>query len=299
MSGSLRIVSIGDSVLWGQGLLPGEKFDALVKAALTPQYPAGVTLESAAHSGAVIVDAAEEGPTSSGEVPAPDPSLIQQCAQFTDTPEDVDVLLICGGINDVGVVTILNPLAGTLKHLIVRACYHDMSELLEAARRRFAKSTCKILILGYYPILSSSSDPRGATGLLSAFGLSRPAGLEENADFLKPVVERCEEFFLESTKQLSRAVEKAGDARIKFVASGFRDVNAVFVPNTSLLWGLDLQQEFAPEDPVAGERHAECVAAYPAAEQVLKRLICFRASAGHPNVAGARQYAEQILAALA
>jgi lysophospholipase L1-like esterase len=298
---SLRMVSIGDSVLWGQGLLSGEKFDVLVQAALCRQYPGGVTLEALAHSGAVIADVADEGSArpGEGEVPAADPSLLEQCDSFANAPEGVDVLLICGGINDVGVATILNPLAQTLGRLVTRACYHDMSELLVAVRAKFRKPTCKILVLGYYPILSAKSDPGSSTNLLAAFGLSRPDGLTQNADFLNPVVERCGDFFRESTRQLSKAVARTGDSRIQFLSSGFSDDSAVFVPGTSLLWGLDLNNGLGPEDPVAAQRHAQCAAAYSAADQVLKRLICFRASVGHPNLGGARQYAARILAALA
>ena len=66
---AFRIVSIGDSIIWGQGLLPNEKFDWLVQQALLPMHPDGVTLESLAHSGAVIGATGISGTPQVGEVP--------------------------------------------------------------------------------------------------------------------------------------------------------------------------------------------------------------------------------------
>ena len=61
MANNFRIVCLGDSIVWGQGLLPGEKFNTLVQQALLPKYPGGVTVESVAHSGAVIGAAGSSG----------------------------------------------------------------------------------------------------------------------------------------------------------------------------------------------------------------------------------------------
>src|SRR5512143_1544595 len=101
-----RMVALGDSVVWGQGLEPGEKFSSLVQAALDID---SCTL--LAHSGATIgvgVDTTE--PPLDGEVPTWYPTILQQCAAFTDSPETVDLVIVNGGINDVEVRTILNPL---------------------------------------------------------------------------------------------------------------------------------------------------------------------------------------------
>jgi hypothetical protein len=49
---------------------------------------------------------------------------------------------------------------------------------------------------------------------------------------------------------------------------------------------------------VAAARRPLCDAAYPDPLQVLDRGICYRASAGHPNVQGAVQFSKQILAPL-
>jgi len=290
---------MGDSIVWGQGLLPGEKFDTLVQQALLPRYPGGVTLESTAHSGAVIGATGVSGTPQVGEVPASRLSIIEQCDAYTNSPDTVDLVLMDGGINDVGVASILNPLAliPSLEARVQHACHDGMLGLLKKVSGKFSKPTCKILVTGYYSILSAKSDPLGVTKLLSLFGIAVPPFLESDLDFITPVLDRCEQFFKDSTQQLQRAIADAGDARVTFVPSGFTDDNAVFVPRTSLLWGIDLDDDMRPQDPVAATRRPLCDIAHPP-RQILDRELCYRASAGHPNVQGAVQFSNQILAAL-
>jgi lysophospholipase L1-like esterase len=300
VANNLRIVSMGDSVLWGQGLLPNQKVGWLVQQALLPSYPGGVTFESLAHSGAVIGASGASGSPQPGEVPAARLSALEQCGQYANSPETVDLVLLNGGINDVGVASILNPfsLIPPLDVRVKHACHDGMLALLEKVAAKFSKPACRILVTGYYPILSGRSDPAGVTRLLGLFGIAVPAFLDEAADFVNPVLERCEAFFTDSTQHLSQAIADARDPRIAFVPSGFTDSNSVFVPGTSLLWGISLDDDLSPRDPVAAARRPLCDIAHPGDSQVLAREICYRASAGHPNVQGAVQYSQQILAAL-
>lgn len=300
MANPYRIVAIGDSIAWGQGLLPQEKFTVLVQAAIAPAHPEGVTLESSAHSGAVIGASGAIGDPQTGEVPAPRLTVIEQCDAFTNSPDTVDLVLLSGGINDVGVANILNPLAliPTLEARIIHACHDGMLTLLKKVSAKFSKRTCKILVTGYYPILSGFSDPLGVTKLLSLFGIAVPGFLDRDLDFINPVLNRCEIFSNDSAREIRRSISETGDARISFVPSGFTDANAMFVAGTSLLWGLDLGDDLDPQDPVAAARHPLCDAVHPGPAQLLNREVCYRASAGHPNVQGALQYSRQILAAL-
>jgi hypothetical protein len=300
MANNFRIVALGDSIIWGQGLLQDEKFRTLVQRALSPQYPDGVTVECAAHSGAVIGATGSTGNPEPGEVPASRLSIVEQCDAYTNSPETVDLVLMDGGINDVGVATILNPLAliPSLDTRIIRACHDGMLVLLKKVGAKFSKPSCRILVTGYYPILSAKSDPTGVVKLLSLFGIAPPPFLNNEADFINPVLNRCETFSRDSTQQLQQAIVDAGDRRITFVPSGFTDDNSVFVPGTSLLWGLDLSDNLDPLDPVAAVRGPLCDIAYPQPLQVLDRELCYRASAGHPNVQGAVQFSKQIIAAL-
>jgi hypothetical protein len=69
--------------------------------------------------------------------------------------------------------------------------------------RQISKATCRILVLGYYPILSPMSDPLGVTKLVSLFGIAKPPFLkkeEEKEHFINPVIWPCEAFFADSTR---------------------------------------------------------------------------------------------------
>jgi hypothetical protein len=85
-----------------------------------------------------------------------------------------------------------------------------------------------------------------------------------------------------------------------FVSSGFADDNAAFAAE-ALLWGLNDDLDLSPQDPVAPVRIPECNQAFPDLLdpiQLFNRDKCQRASAGHPDVGGAIQYKNQIMAAL-
>lgn len=298
MANIFRIVTLGDSVSWGQGLLENEKYDVLVADALK-QKIADVVLEPRlAHSGAVIGVNGAAGSMAPGEVPEARLTIVEQCDSFTNSPETVDLVLLNGGINDVRVDVILDPLAivPSLSKRIEVACHEGMLALLRKVSAKFTKPSCKILVTGYYTILSEESDPLAALRLLRMHNISLPERVEEDLGFLNPILRRCEEFFDESTSQLTAAVADAHDGRIQFVPSGFTDDNAAFVPGTSLLWGLNL--DLSPQDPVANLRRPQCDTAFPGPLQLFEREKCHRASAGHPNVTGAIQFKNQILAAL-
>lgn len=307
MANTFRIVNLGDSVPWGQGLLEDEKYDVMIRNALLPSFPGGVTLERFAHSGAVIGAGPVTGGAANGEVPISRPTIIEQCDSFHNSRETVDLVLVNGGINDIGVATILNPAAivPPLESRIVAACHDAMLVLLRKVSAKFSKPSCRIFVTGYYLILSDLSDPFQVPKMLMLHGVAVPGlalpgfnvpHLVSAADFFDVVFDRCERFAAGSATELQRAIADVHDPRITFVPSGFTAANAVFVPGTSLLWGLD--DLLNPEDPVAAARHTQCEITFGNALQILHREQCFRASAGHPNVTGAIQYRQQILAAL-
>ena len=292
-----RIVNIGDSVHWGQVLLEEEKYDFLVKQALQPGNPGGVTLQRSAHSGAIIGARPTLGNPAPGEVPVSRPTIIEQCDAFTDSPETVDLVLVNGGINDVGVATILNPFTlGLPLHTEIQAACHDgMLMLLRKVSARFTKPSCRILVTGYYTIFSAKSNRLCLPLLMELHGLAVP-GFAAHLDLVNPVVARCEQFFTQSASDIQVAITDGKDSRISFVGSGFTDINAIFVPGTGLLWGLNALLQ--PEDPVANQRRPQCDQVFPNPLEIAREQ-CYRASAGHPNIAGARQYASQILNILA
>src|SRR5580698_4953428 len=104
MANIQRIVNLGDSVAWGQGLAEADKYDVLVRAAVAP----AAELTRLAHSGATIGTVLIESGPADGEVPVSRPTILDQCNNFTDSPETVDLVLVNGGINDVDLRNILN-----------------------------------------------------------------------------------------------------------------------------------------------------------------------------------------------
>lgn len=297
MAGPLRIASLGDSVPWGQGLAEQDKYNRLVTAALTANHP-GTALVSRAHSGAVIGALPVTGNAEPGEVPAPAPTILQQCDQFDAQPDQIDIVLLDGGINDVDIRIILNPVIPLplLSARIDEVCHFDMLTLLQHVTKVFSKPAAAILVTGYYPILSSQSRPPLIPPFLGLHGVRPPLFGAIDSILTEPVVKRCALFYTESTAALKAAVAECGDHRVGYVDPQFGDENAVFAPN-AWLWGLNPDVDASPQDEVIAERHAACNAVYSEL-QLVERETCYRASAGHPNRAGAQQFARRILAEL-
>src|SRR4051812_35508147 len=120
-----KIAIIGDSVAWGQGLVPSNKYVYKVAAGLNVN-PQDVCLQ--AHSGAEIgVGHSTDPGTQSGEVPLSCPTILSQLDQIAN-PDTYDLLLINGGGNDVGFQNIFNPMSdlNDLHRKTWKACHDDM-----------------------------------------------------------------------------------------------------------------------------------------------------------------------------
>lgn len=295
------LVTLGDSVSWGQGLLPEHKFSRIVANALRPAFP-DLVEHLLAHSGAIIgAGATVTRPAVDGEVPVGYPTIIEQLAGFPGDPQDVRVVLVTGGINDVDVRTILNPFIplSTLRALTIEHCYDSMRILLERTLARFSNAATAIIVPAYFPILSTRSTPFRIPRMLIINGVEpAPPELITPQAFFDAIVQRCLQFWTESTDALRRAVNVVNAAlpapRVKLVDPGFTEANAVFADDP-WLWGLD--HDLSAQDEVEDPRRAACNRAIPWLDP-LAREQCYRASAGHPNVTGAQKYADAILAAL-
>jgi len=304
-NGTYRMVVVGDSVPWGQGLLEEHKYHTLVAQGLAqrignPPFEKTVL----AHSGAVIGVGMRNNPGSlDGEVPTSYPTIIQQVDAFNDAPETVDLVLVNGGINDVDIRDILNPFTDTsyLQDWTETHCHVHMKTLLDEVTAKFSLPTARIIVTGYYPILSEKSDPDFFEPFFKAVGAPWLDFLGDK--FLDLIIEKsvkhCGVFSDQSATALQNAVDDAngtpsGGGRVGFVSSGFGPDNSAFAP-AHWIFGVD-DADLSPEDEVVAARHASCDRDE---KDPLRRWECYRASAGHPNPGGAKQYAAQILAALA
>jgi hypothetical protein len=294
------LVTLGDSVPWGQGLLPRHKFSHLLARELRKTDPALVE-HLLAHSGAVIgLGHAISAAPVHGEVPIGPPTIVEQVAGFPGDPADVACVIVNGGINDVDIRNILNPFLSlnALRRMISEHCYDSMRGLLAITRRRFSDPRTVILVTAYYPILSRDSQPFRIPRLLLLYGLQpEPPAVMTVTSFFDLIVGRCLLFWTESTRAIQQAVAEVNQqaARVVFVDPGFREENAVFA-RAPWLWGLN--HDLSPQDEVVASRRVACNAVIPRHDR-LAREQCYRASAGHPNVAGARRYADAILQAMA
>jgi beta-glucosidase/6-phospho-beta-glucosidase/beta-galactosidase/lysophospholipase L1-like esterase len=298
---TFRMLVLGDSIPWGQGLQEHQKFHSLVQTAVKAREgKIGAYKTVLAHSGATIgVGDNTSLPPISGEVPTSYPTIMQQCNAFTDAPETVDLVLVNGGLNDINIRNVLNP--GTSVATVIAAtnkyCYEHMKQLLQRITTKFPNS--RVVVTGYYPIVTADSDIVLLEVLLTVMGVSL-AGIAGGitAAGVKPkIVQNCRTFAEHSTAKLQAAVEDVNDSlpgepRVFFANPMFSTQNAALAPD-AWLWGVN--GDFSPQDNlIAGSRWQAC-------ELNRRRTdleTCRRASAGHPNQRGAQEYASSILAAL-
>jgi len=296
----IRMVVMGDSVTWGQGLETAEKFHSLVKLALTGT-DCSQACTQLAHSGATIGAGVETTEAAvDGEVPTSYPTIMQQCAAFTDSREGVDLVLINGGINDVDFRTIVNPFTDTsdLLDMIKQYCFVDMKALLESVVSKFTKPSARIVLTSYFPILSDQSHPPLLEPFLATIGVSLPPFVNVLDGLVwDKIIAHCALFYDESNRLFNKAIRQVnrspeGANRVVFAQPPFTAANAALAPD-AWLWGVNL--DFSAQDPVRVARHAACDLFET---DFLQRETCYRASVGHPNLIGAQRFAEAILAVI-
>jgi hypothetical protein len=311
-----QIVVFGDSVIWGQGLEEPQKFTTLVRDRMLNELFGRIGVHLAAedvvaHSGATIGRKPTSDPTElpalPGEVPTSYPTIYQQVQRWTSVPGnalaqgEVDLVLLNGGINDCNVRTILFPLTSTssIKSMAALHCHDAMVELLNLVAATFPKA--KIVVTGYYQMISHDSD----TALLAAFLIAIGVALGQvNGAIIggvlsifakNAIVTNSQTFANEANLQLQLAVDevnvyRGGSPRIFLAVPAFGPKNAALAPD-SWLWEIDVSSSgFTAQDPVAASREPACLAA--AARTSV--AICNVASIGHPNPRGAQAYFDAI-----
>jgi hypothetical protein len=285
---------MGDSVVWGQGLSYEHKTASILARYL------GVEINMMAHSGAKIgIRDSYTVTMPSGEVPCFFPTILQQLQGFKGDPASVKWVLMNGGINDVEVQRVFNPMIPQYElELHTRNyCGRDVLAILQQVTHKFPNAVA--LLLGYYPALSHLSRAEGVESLYSLVHGVRFEPLFDSALFRNELVDHCLRFWKLTTGLFRSAVEnvnrEAGRKRAVFVDSGMEEANSAYAPQ-SLLWELDLSDPDKAPDEVAAERLLACELV-GAGE--LQRKQCLLSAVGHPNVAGAARMAEQCVQAVA
>ncbi len=301
-------VVLGDSVQWGNGLREEDKMSTLVAKTLERELQRRVITERYAVSGARIVPAEGDGICELncfGEVPEVLTSVSVQ-AELMQRPDLVDLILLDGCINDVGVGRIIDPFidATELEEVTRGFCNVEMEALLREVREIAPQA--RIVVTGYYEVISPDSDLLGVQQFLatqnvvaedSAEGLI--AKLSANSTLFR---DTAHESIVAAVESVNADIE--GGPRVAFADPGYAPTNAIFgssawlwsmTGDVSLLELLGVNLDLAPEDPLITRRQDAC----PQLDLTLvERIICLYASVAHPNPPGARAFADAIEASL-
>ena len=170
---SLKVVALGDSVVWGDGDKPEHKIVTSVSQNLANDSGRLVELDSYAHSGARLQYAPGEPATFPvrhglpvGDVDASRPTTEEQAACGKIEDSDADYVLMDGCINEVGATNIaLPPTFGLNKRTtaeiradVLEYCAAPMRNVLEELLDEFPRA--KIVLLNYFLVVSQKSEPK-------------------------------------------------------------------------------------------------------------------------------------------
>jgi lysophospholipase L1-like esterase len=306
------MICLGDSVMWGQGLEETTKFTWLVKTWLESKLP-GRTVNRFvyARSGATIApdpEAPESGvkpwmnDRTLGEVPCSWPWVRQQVivagkemASQQIAADAVDLVLVDGGINDMRVGTLLDAgkSSAEVREKSAEFCGRQMSDLLGRIRSAFPKA--KILVTGYFPIVTEETDLQ-ALGVLLAL-LLPVVGAAFTPVIRTKLAELSATWYQASNEDLAGAVASfnsstlnpAGTPQAAFAKIPWGVVHSYGASSSRLyLAGL-------PNDPVYWQRLAACASA---GAGKAGNPLCLDAKVGHPNQSGAEAYADACKAQL-
>jgi lysophospholipase L1-like esterase len=160
---AFHMVVIGDSVAWGNGLKEENKYYYLVADWLQKALIKPVDVTVYAHSGATI--SGETGKSIDPNLNSGYPTLMDQ-AKSIQNADDVDLILVSGGINDVGAMNIINvnePAVEIQKSS--EAIEVSMGNLLTDLLNNNKKA--KIIVTSYYPIVSENTNEGFITSIVS------------------------------------------------------------------------------------------------------------------------------------
>src|SRR5260370_1449766 len=321
---SFYVVTLGDSIMWGQGLPDGQKFRDLVTGWLQAQFGSTrqvIQFPTRSHSGAQITVDASEGDTAPnlpGEIPSGHPSIslqvdltVSDLRQRGIDPVSVDLVLMDGGINDVSVIEILKPNHSTATiQRFTNAVMDKMASLLPKVESVFP--CAGIVVTGYYPIVSDGSSLPELMALFGAFGAElggtggAVAGSRLAAGSKTQMVALSSAFARSSNTRLSSMIVQLNSSpgaphRVVVAWPNFQSDNAYGAQNT-LLWKVtdfvgpevDGAAGTNPEPPttpngIAWNRARACAVANRASPK------CLDASMGHPKQRGPQAYANVVL----
>lgn len=276
-----RILVLGDSVMWGQGLADGHKFTYLVRQWICAKRNSGrcpdpedVQIHVEAHSGALIARPDQKHQKEEdrftrvvaplrypGEVNSEYPTIWGQVElarrYYADNSiplDEIDLILLNGGINDMGATRILAPkvlgfIAGNINDFAKKYCEDEMKLLLNRVAETFLKA--RIIVPGYFPLVSlntpenllvqtirylfpgkkDKADDQGEIEAAPINPRSGAATATKPSKSLRHMANRSGDWVTASNAALARAVKNFNHTHAGFISgSSGASVRAIFVP---------------------------------------------------------------------
>lgn len=334
----ITMVAFGTSVMWGNGLRPRDTFRSQVAFWISSQTGRPVQVETFAHSAALLrtgavasnpdtdIAAIPKPPIDIGAINTPLPSVDQQidCASSVKNLSNADFILMEGCINDVGAEEVVYPWTDTEQ--LVRAtdenCGPQMQGELEKISRLFPHAI--VVVVGYYPLVSSrslifgfSSTRRLAKHATKVHKGRRPEARKEPRPSHSRqqehdiMVKNSEEFYQHSKSAIKDAIKAvnniAGQPRFFFAnLPEIKNGNGISTVDPLFAYGAPQKHEWMVpfrflffwafyKDEEYWRRQSLCK---KYVNDVIERFVCDSNPAFHPNVQGAKTYAESIEAVI-
>ncbi len=329
----LNMLVLGDSIMWGQGLRDEHKAWYQVKVWLNQTAGRDVREKIEAHSGAVVGSVGDPPANSvtpaDGEVNSAVPSVndeLDMAVKSYADPSQVDLVLVDGCINDVGIFNLLNGGNSTdeINQLASSRCGPPMQALLKRVADAFPSA--HIIVTGYFPMISEKTpDSLLMRFVAKLFYRSPPGGPKVNSKQLRErLVANSRFWYQASNGALADAVRKTNEEvaakpsrqRVLFVEIPFPPEYS-FAAKETRLWSFNAsflrkllaiitlgRVSLKTNDERHRQRIASCDEFFkrPASEdkqqkqtREVRRMLCHYASIGHPNRKGALIYAQAII----
>ncbi len=319
-----HILVLGDSIMWNVGLEDTQKHHYHVAEALRPRHAGiGVYRSVFAHTGAIIGIGKANINKFHGELPYDFPTIYQQvdaaAAQYGEAAKEVDLVLLNGGINDMGLTKIVrtpnwkdafawhsNEIKEQVQEIesdIVRYMHDDMKLLLRHAATKFPKA--KFLIVGYNLFIGPGFD-NSLNVFREVFTQWVASTAFGELDFNKEAAfNKCLLFVTKSEFEFKRCVDELNTElsptanRFAFVSpnksstnpGGLEASNALYDSGDPALFELPVND---PTEIKRSELIEEAGDTYLDAVTAPTKAYAKRASMGHPNLFGAAKYSAAI-----
>lgn len=326
VSRPLHMLVLGDSILWGQGLKAENKPIYQVKLWLEKSTGRRVLERIEAHSGAVIERASvtDIHTSANPEVNLGLPTIndeLDSAIRFYADASQVDLVLISGCGNDVGLQNLLNASnSGKVDDMTQEKCGKPVENLLRRITTAFP--TAQVIVTGYYPFFSEETRNDFVLKALGRRFFKTQANGDSkmsSQELFERLKSNSRQWHQASNMQLAQAVSRVNAEvdrpRVTFVKIDFPAAYSFAAPRTRL-WGfnrspfrmallfLSFGKVLLPSnDEVRKQRSASCNELYKEQpnetveqrkDRKALRFLCRYAALGHPNRKGALLYADAI-----